>query len=180
MITIEKTGPRGEKLRLVARGVLGASDFQAIANTLGIEPLEARKTALTAARLAKAGEHIETHWNGLETVNTAKTGDWVATSLTADGKVLRDGSGHANSYIIPAAAFPTLYAPVAGSNEFGTFYAARGTVTALHLSGGFEILAPWGERQTAPDGYLVLSGSDVYGNNAETFAATYQVVNQEA
>jgi hypothetical protein len=50
------------------------------------------------------------------------------------------------------------------------------TVDALHLSGGFDIVAPWGERQTAPDGYLILSGRQVYGNNAETFAATYEVV----
>lgn len=180
MFTIEKTGAKGDKLRLVAQAVLSEADFHAIADTLGAEPLQARKTALTAARPAKPGERIETHWNGSETVNTAKAGDWVATSLTADGEVMRDRSGHANSYIIPAADFPTLYAPVDGSNEFGQFHAARGTVAALHLSGGFEILAPWGERQTAPDGYLLLSGSDVYGNNAETFAATYQVVSLPA
>ena len=39
-----------------------------------------------------------------------------------------------------------------------------------------EAVAPWGERQTAPDGYLILSGRQVYGNHAETFAATYEVV----
>jgi len=180
MFTIEMTGANRDRVRLVAQDILSETDFHAIADTLGSKPLQACKTALTAARPAKAGERIETHWNGSETVNTANAGDWVATSLTEGGEVLRDHSGQANSYIIPAADFPALYAPVEGSNEFGRFHAARGTVTALRLSGGFDILAPWGERQTAPDGYLVLSGSEVYGNNAETFAATYQVVTQPA
>jgi hypothetical protein len=174
MFTIEKTGPRGDRPRLVARAALSRADFQDIANNLGTQPVEARKTALIAARPADTGERVDTQWNGSETINTAKQGDWVATSLTADGNVLRDSSGHANSYIIPAADFPKLYAPVEGSNDFGHFHAARGKVTALHLSGGFDIVAPWGERQTARDGYLLLSGSEVYGNNAETFAATYE------
>ena len=176
MFTIEKTGAKADKHRLVAEAVLSAVDFHAIADQLGTRPLKARKTALIAALPATAGERIETHWNGSETVNTAKPGDWVATSLTADGGVLRDRDGNANRYIIPGTGFPRLYSPVEGSNEFGRFHAARGTVAALHLSGGFEILAQWGERQTAPDGYLMLSGSEVYGNNAETFAATYEVV----
>lgn len=176
MFTIEKTGANGDKHRLMAGAVLRAVDFQAIADALGTKPFQARKTTLIAACPATAGERIETHWNGSETVNTAKPGDWIATSLTAGGAALRDRDGNLNSYIIPAADFAKLYSPVDGSNEFGRFHAARGTVAALHLSGGFEILAPWGERQTAPDGYLLLSGSEVYGNNAETFAATYEVV----
>jgi hypothetical protein len=174
MFTIEKTGPRGDRPRLVAHAALSYADFQDIANQLGMQPVEARKTALIAARPAEKSERIDTQWNGSETVNTAQQGDWVATSLTTDGKVLRDAGGHANSYIIREADFPKLYAPAEGSNEFGRFHAARGTVTALHLSGGFDIVAAWGERQTAPDGYLVLSGTEVYGNNAETFAATYE------
>ena len=176
MFTIEKTGSNSDKARLIARTVLGEDDFHAIADAVGVRPIKARKTALIAARPATTGERIETNWNGSETVNTAKPGDWVATSLTADGEVLHDRDGNANSYVIPAADFPTLYSPVVGSNEFGRFHAARGTVAALYLSGGFEILAPWGEKQSAPAGYLMLSGSEVYGNNAETFAATYEVV----
>jgi hypothetical protein len=176
MYSIATTGTGGDKPRLVADAVLTAADFHAIADKLGAKPRKARKVTMIAARPATAGERIETQWNGPETINTAKAGDWVATSLAADGEVLRDRAGHPNSYVIPGGDFPTLYAPAEGGNEFGRFYAARGTVAALHLSGGFEILAPWGERQTAPDGYLMLSGSEVYGNNAETFAATYEVV----
>jgi len=36
--------------------------------------------------------------------------------------------------------------------------------------------APWGERQRARAGYLLLNGTEVYGSNATTFAATYQVI----
>jgi hypothetical protein len=178
MYSIATTGAGGGKPRLIADAVLTAADFHAIAVKLGAKPRKARKVTMIAARPATAGERIETQWNGPETVNTAKAGDWVATSLAADGEVLRDRAGHPNSYIIPAADFPTLYAQVEGSNQFGRFHAARGTVAALRLSGGFEILAPWGELQTAPDGYLMLVGSEVYGNNAETFAATYEVLDE--
>jgi hypothetical protein len=178
MFTIEQTGPQRSNNRLVAEAALNEADFRDIARAVGATPMRVRKTSPIAARQATTGERVETQWNGSETINTAKPGDWVATSLTADGRVLRDGAGHANHYLISAADFPTLYAPVdgGGGNEFGRFYAARGTVDALHLSGGFDIVAPWGERQTAPDGYLILSGRQVYGNNAETFAATYEVV----
>jgi hypothetical protein len=178
MFTIEMTGPQRSKHRLVADAMLNEADFRAIARSLDVEPAQARKSTPIAARQATASERIETHWNGSETINTAGPGDWIATTLTADGQVLRDGSGHANQYVVSAADFPTLYAPVdgGGRGEFGLFYAARGKVEALHLSGGFDIVAPWGERQTAPDGYLILSGRQVYGNNAETFAATYEVV----
>jgi hypothetical protein len=178
MFTIEKTGPQRSNDRLVADVVLNEADFRAIARSLDAKPTRARKATPIAARQATIDESVETHWNGSETTNSAKPGDWIATTLTVDGQVLRDGSGHANQYVISAADFPTLYAPVdgGGGNEFGRFYAARGTVDALRLSGGFDIVAPWGDRQTAADGYLILSGHQVYGNNADTFAATYEVV----
>ena len=175
MFTIEKTGLQRKK-RLVADAVLSEFDFRAIARSLDATPVRARKTTPIAARRATSTERIETHWNGSETTNTANPGDWIATTLTADGDVLRDATGSTNQYVISAADFPTLYAPTDGGNEFGQFYAARGAVEALHLSGGFDILAPWGERETAGDGYLILNGSQVYGNNAETFAATYAIV----
>ena len=176
MFMIEKTGSQHSNHRLVADAVLNSADFRAIAQSIDAKPTRARKTTPIAARQATISERIETHWNGSETINTAKPGDWIVTTLTANGQVLRDGSGHANQYVISAADFPTLYAPIDGGNELGGLYAARATVDALHLSGGFDIIAPWGERQTAPDGYLILSGRQVYGNNAETFAATYEVV----
>jgi hypothetical protein len=47
-------------------------------------------------------------------------------------------------------------------------------VDAIRLPGGFDIAAPWGERQRVPSGYLILNGSEVYGSNAEAFRATYE------
>ena len=134
MFTIEKTGRSADKHRLVAEAVLSEVRFPRHRRPTRHQADEGAQDALIAAPPGTAGERIETHWNGSETINTVKPGDWVATSLTADGGVLRDRDGNANRYIIPAAGFPRLYAPVEGSNEFGRFHAARGTVAALHLS----------------------------------------------
>ena len=105
MFTIEKTGPRDDKDRLIALAALSEADFVDIARALDTRPVRARKTALIAAREAAASERIETRWNGSETTNTARPGDWVATTLTADCEVLRDGDGHptAMSYRRPTS-----------------------------------------------------------------------------
>ncbi len=79
-----------------------------------------------------------------------------------------------NTYVIAADRFQSLYEATDGRNPHGAIYRAKGVVEALHLPGGFDIVAPWGERQQAPSGYLLLNGHDVYGNNAETFRATYK------
>ncbi len=42
-------------------------------------------------------------------------------------------------------------------------------MSALPLPGGFDILAPWGERQTGASGYLLLNGDEVYGSSHEAF-----------
>jgi hypothetical protein len=140
----------------------------------------ARKTGLVAARRAARASTVETRWNGTETRNRARAGDWIVTNLASDRKVLRDGEGRRNTYVIAGNRFGELY-EAAGAKKvgkLGAVYRAKGTVSALRLSGGFDILAPWGERQTGRSGYLILNGADVYGNNAETFAATYEVLDQ--
>jgi hypothetical protein len=171
-----ETGPKGDKHRLVADAVLGEAEFAAIVLAIGARPVRARKTGLIAARKAATRETVETRWNGEETTNTAEPGDWIVTSLSPDGKVLRDAEGNANSYVIRSASFPTLYKPAKGENEFGRLHASSSTVDALHLPGGFAIIGPWGKPQSAPDGYLVRNGTEVYGNNAETFTASYEVI----
>jgi len=139
-------------------------------------PVRARKKSLVAARKAERREKVDTHWNGQETTNTAHPGDFVVTSLAHNHTALRDRSGSINSYVIRAKTFAKLYASVPGGNKFGRFYAAVSVVTAIYFSGGFDILAPWGRRQRALKGYLLLNGNEVYGNNAETFEATYAVL----
>jgi hypothetical protein len=43
--------------------------------------MPARKTGYAAARMAAEIETVETLWNGKETVNTARPGDWIVTNL---------------------------------------------------------------------------------------------------
>jgi hypothetical protein len=77
------------------------------------------------------------------------TGRRIATNLSPENDVLRDASGNPNPYVIKAETFPTLYQAIDGENEFGSFFKARNVVDAVYLSGGFDILAPWGEKQIA-------------------------------
>ena len=169
------TGTHG---RLESNKVLTPADFRAIAAKSQLEPVHARKTGLIAARRAARARTVETRWNGKETTNHAQAGDWIVTSLSPARKVLRDAEGHKNTYVVPADRFLELYAPLRGKEiaRLGKVYRPKSVVTALRFRGGFDILAPWGERQTAPAGYLILNGADVYGNHAETFEATYQAL----
>jgi len=98
------------------------------------------------------------------------------TTLSPTAEVLRDGCGQVNSYAIKAQRLDELYVATAEENQFGRVYCAKGVVEALYLSGGFEIVAPWGEIQRADTGYLLLNGNEVYGNNRDTFEATYAVL----
>ena len=174
--TIERTGTLHDSCRLLAPSKLTRVDFFAVADRIGRQPIKARKIGLVAARSAQAVETIETRWIGKETSNTAQPGDWIVTSLSLDGEVMRDASGNENTYVIKAEIFPNLYESTAGENVFGRFFRAKNMVDALFLSGGFEILAPWGQKQTADAGYLLFNGEEVYGNNALTFEETYEIV----
>jgi hypothetical protein len=161
------------RARLVADQKLGEADFRAIAAALGEAPVRYRKFGRVRARPAVAGERVTTRWGGKESANTAKEGDWVVTALGPDDAPLRDGDGNENVYVVPAGRFGELYEAV---DAGGSVWRPRGIVLALHFPGGFEILAPWGEMQRGASGYLLLNGPDVYGNNADTFEATYQVM----
>jgi hypothetical protein len=177
MFEIKTQGVRKNKYRLIARKALTKSDFKRIASRLGAEPVCARKVGFIAARKAAARETIDTFWNGKETTNTARAGDWIVTSLTPRKTVLRDKDGNPNIYVIRPKTFARLYDPIPGKNKRGRFHKSKSVVAALYLSGGFDILAPWGSRERAPKGYLLLNGKEVYGNNAGTFKATYQILN---
>jgi hypothetical protein len=162
-------------IRLSAPQGVTPTDFDRIAAEV-TPPVRARKTGFVAARTATAREAVETRWNGAETKNVAEPGDIVATNLDPDGVALRDAAGNLNTYVIRAARFPELYEPTGRATEHGPMHRARTVVEAIHLPGGFEILAPWGEIQRADDGYLLRSGTEVYGNARGTFEATYEIL----
>jgi hypothetical protein len=176
LFNIERKGFLGRRRRLVAEEELSSADFRIIAKELGASPLPARKIGLVSATRATRVAFVETRWNGKETRNTASPGDWIVTNLSPQGEILRDKSGHPNTYVIRAATFERLYEPAMGQTEFGSIYLPKGVVEAIHLSGGFEILAPWGQKRQSPDGYLLLYGAEVYGNDKNTFEATYAAV----
>jgi hypothetical protein len=167
---------RRDDVHLRAGDILTPADFENIVRELGGRTLQARKIGYVAAREAAKTELIETRWNGKETANTARPGDWIVTNLSPQCEVLRDRNGHENTYVIAADRFSELYERASGSTPFGPAYRARGVVSAIALAGGFDIKAPWGERQTAPTGYLLFNGSEVYGCHSETFAATYEII----
>lgn len=176
MFRIVHTGLGRDDVRVEADTVLTPDEFQRIARDLIRPVVRARKVGYVAARPAGDGETVETHWNGKETTNTARAGDWVVTNLSPLREPLRDRAGNVDIYVIAADRFAGLYEPTDERTELGALYRARGFVDAISLPGGFDIAAPWGERQQAPSGYLILNGGEVYGNNAETFAATYEPV----
>ena len=176
MFSIETTGLWWKKKRLIAPSKLGAAEFEEVATEVGCKPMKARKIGHVAAWRADTSATVETRWDGKEATNTAQPGDWIATNLSPENDVLRDASGNPNTYVIKAETFPTLYEAIDGENEFGSFFKAKNVVDAVYLSGGFDILAPWGEKQTAGAGYLLSNGKDVYGNNAQTFDKTYEIL----
>jgi hypothetical protein len=175
-----RKGAAGGDLRLEADTALTPADFRRIVEEAGAIVLRARKVGFIAARQASKPQTVETHWNGKETTNTARPGDWIAANLDEQQQILRDGDGRVNSYVILAERFADLYQPTGAENEFGAVYRSKEVVKAIRLPGGFDIVAPWGEHQRSRDGYLVCNDSDVYGNHAETFAATYRVVPDRA
>ncbi len=169
----------GRPPRLESDSELTPGDFPAIADALGTAPQRARKIGYVAAKKAETLQIVETRWNGKETSNTALVGDWIVTNLSPQQQALRDRDGYLNVYVIGAARFPELYEPTGERCEHGAIFRAKGVVSALPLPGGFDILAPWGERQVAASGYLVMLGNVITGSNWETFAATYEVMEGE-
>jgi hypothetical protein len=176
MFKVVQTGRGGDNIRLEADAALTPAQFERIASAPGRRRLRARKIGFVAARQAERPEVVETRWNGRETTNTARVGDWIVTNLSPQQQPLCDGDGHVNSYVILAERFADLYQPTGARSEFGAVYRAKGIVDAIRLPGGFDIVAPWGERQTSPSGYLLCNGKEVYGNHAETFEATYELL----
>ncbi|MBX9925691.1 MAG: hypothetical protein K2Y05_04985 [Hyphomicrobiaceae bacterium] len=162
--------------RLVSPNALNVADVEKLAASEGRPLLRARKKGLIGVRIADRDETVITKWDGIETQNVARPGDKIVTSLDSEARALRDAKGRTNVYVITAARFDELYAPTERMSEHGPVYGARGQVRAMYFAHGFDILAPWGERQLADRGYIVINGPDVYGNHAETFEKTYEIL----
>lgn len=175
MYSLRRDGPAPGNVRLLAPSRLTPVDFEALTRELGVVPIKAKKIGLVSARRAEHRQSVETRWNGAETVSVAEPGDSIVANMDAGGAILRDRDGHPNLYVIRAARFPELYEPAEGETEFGQVYRPRGVVEAIHLPGGFEIMAPWGEIQRAGAGYLIRNGEEIYGNQKETFERTYAI-----
>lgn len=178
MYRIDYLGDAGDP-RVTSTACLDADQFAMLALELGVAIVRARKTAPISARRATSPEHIETRWNGKESEADAQAGDWVVTALAADRRRLIDSDGYRNVYVITGDRFFELYAPLEdqAAPTGGDLYRPTSVVEAIRLTGGFEIVAPWGAVQRADDGWLLLrSGRDVYGNHRDTFAATYEII----
>ena len=176
--TIAKSVER-QDARLFSSEKLSSEDFDAIVRDLsgyGGSMFRARKISFVSARKAAAIEPIETRYDGKESNDTAQPGDWIVTNMNTKRDIIRDSQGHLNTYVIRAADFVRLYSRDVGDNEFGEIYKAKGIVDAVHLPGGFDIVAPWGERQQGASGYLLRNGADVYGIYAKAYDETYEKV----
>jgi hypothetical protein len=171
---IQRGDSTGHAARLIASSTLTADDFQEAARQLGTIPEKARKSTLVWAEKCTEARRVDTFWNGQETTNYARHGDWIVTNLDETGEPLRDKDG--KTYVIDNSAFGRLYERTAAETTKEHLYERAGIVQALLFEDGFDICGPWGERQVASSGYLILSGDMVYGNNAQTFRATYKFV----
>ncbi len=176
MYSIERTGSDPHCNRVIAPEKLTHNEFDRIAFELGTPAVRARKTGHVAAYQSRQPQHVETRWNGKESENDARPGDWIVTALDQDGWALKDDDGGMNVYVVRKDRFPDLYEASDLASPVGRVFRPKGIVSAIRLEGGFLIKAPWGEMQQADDGWLLLNGSEVYGNHRDTFAATYEII----
>ena len=170
-----KTGPGGVT-NLVTACQLTPANFADIREQVKAPLLKARKIGFVAARQAVGDEKVVTHWNGKESTDVARPGDWIVTNMSAARSLLRDRDENVNTYVIRGEMFPRLYDLDQGGNDYGQIYKSKSVVEAFLLPGNFEIVAPWGELQRGARGYLLNNGQEVYGNNRETFEATYEIL----
>ena len=176
MYRLERKG----RVRLTSKEVLTPSDFDAIAKELGVAPLLAQKIGFVVARRAEQIEQIDTYSKDYETRNTAQIGDWIVTNMSPEREALRDAAGRADTYVISSGTFERLYQPMNITTELGELFSAKGVVSAISLPGGFDILAPWKERQRGKSGYLVRNDQEIYGIEASAFHATYDLLGPAA
>lgn len=190
---VEFVGGDAARPRLSSRAPLTSADFDALCaqmKALGVEAIRARKTGFIAVEVADREQEVVTRWLGVETTNRARAGDWIATSLDrrlsalgpgedADACILRDPDGNADRYVISRDDKKRNYRAIGRRTSAGEVHAwarAEGPIEAIHFAGGFDIVAPWGERQARDAGYIVRNDAEVYGIFDLLFEATYEPV----
>lgn len=166
----------GGTIDLIAEAMLTPADFDRIRTAVGATAVRARRVGLVAARQATAEQEVVTRWNGVESKNKASPGDWIVTNMSLARDVLTDSQGSVNTYVIRADKFPALYDPDSGETKFGAVFKSKSVVDAIRLPGSFRLMAPWGRMQSGASGYLIRNGDEVYGNNLDTFEATYEII----
>lgn len=178
--TIEPAGDP-PRVRLISSEVLAAhEDFERIVLHLedfGLAVRGARKIAFVSAKQHHGAPiKIEVRANGKETDVDVKEGDWIVTNMDRNKQLIRDQQGSVNTYAIDKDRFDDLYELNEGRTEYGQVYKAKGVVDAIELPGGFDIVAPWKERQQAASGFIVRNGDDVYGIQRDMFDQTYEFI----
>ncbi len=132
MFEIVRVGSSPGQPRLLSPSGLKAGDFEKIAKELAVKPFRAKKTGFVAAR---ESDGRGAHRNALGRQGDRedrKARGFCRDEPDAQKKaVLRDGEGHANTYVIGRAKFGELYERHKGENEFGAIYRAVGTVDAI-------------------------------------------------
>ncbi|MEL6866817.1 MAG: hypothetical protein AAFP19_20505 [Bacteroidota bacterium] len=130
------------------------------------------------ARKAKEGERIKTITSdGLETINTAKQGDYIIQNQTSAKE----------NYIIGESKFNSRYLPLQPAEDDFHWYQPTGKVLAieftptlieqLKVDKEFHFVASWGTEMVLKEhDFLVcpLDGSSVYRIGRQEFFETYQ------
>lgn len=172
---------------LVAEKPLNASDFEAIAEALGVNPGLAKKKADKATacmRIVQKQESVTTlNDDGTtQTISIAYRDDAIVTRLDPDGRPI-----YADQWVVKKDQIEKLYdlftEDLAVDEKLGQKVIAKNEVLFISLQKGGSIEAPWGSVQTIK-GPCVLQCSigtgEVYLNEQGPFQQTYNVSIEES
>lgn len=188
MYEIKSSGFAERTKRLVSDTKLTPEEFREIAAVIGGgPPIRARKLGHLAAYRADDQHRVPTQWQDEDTVNIAEPGDWIVIRLNKEGTAPdTDDNGKINTYVVKDDAFMRsnrrvgeleIRHPMIYPDRALPVFQGTATVDALYFSGGVDIIAPWGQRQSFGEAaYLLLNRDEVYGNAKASFEADYEVL----
>lgn len=125
---------------------------------------EYKKFGAVTVEKVKLPTKVHTIIDGkIETVNTAKPGEYIVTGIAGE------------TYVLTAEKLKSRYKKVKGNT-----YEAIGECYAIQYVGKpFKFKAPWGEDMLCENGDYIcstaLDGSDVYRIEKEVFKKTYKL-----